>query len=532
MRSEIATTTTTAAAGARDGRAAAVLALALCVALYVLAVAVFPSTGDQDAAIHAIYARFPNHPARYLSAYARPAFAVPYLLPALIGYGAMRATTVAVCAAVAWLTYLTARRVGLARPWLAVPFVLLQPALYVVGVDTMTEPTFALLLAAGLWACAAARPALAAALWSFLPLARPEGPFVIAVVAALWLPAALRAPRRWLPRLALLGLGMATWELACIVVTHDPRFIQETFSWQSGAYPWRGTWYHFLARWPHIVGWGLLPLWLAGVVAAAAANQSGGGVARAAARAAVLRLALAATGVLLVTHTYLYMAGMMASTGFDRYFATLAPLTALLAVAGAERAARLLRERGRARLAAPLLGVLLAAEALHAWVRLDANAIAHTGAEARRGVALAAARAAGGDLRARPFVSADYFGFVFADVDRPGDLMAVGVRDSSLRAIERLPAGTVVLWDDTIGDWWFHLAVEDFTARGFRVLADRRTELGSPLAPLYVRPGSRRWTGRWVLSVFGNGLWPTRPFRQTLLVRAPAAASPVAPASP
>lgn len=498
-----------------------------CVALYALAVALFPSTGDQDAAIHAIYARFPTDPSRYLSAYARPAFAVPYLLPALAGYAAMRATTVAVCAAAAWLTWLTARRIGLARPWLAVPFVMLQPALYVVGVDTMTEPTFALLLAAGLWAYASARHALAAALWSFLPLARPEGPFVVAIAALLWLPATWRDPRRWLPRLALLGLGMVVWELLCIVVARDPTFIRDTFPWQSSAYPWRGTWYHFIGRWPHIVGWGVLPLWLLGVAAAArvVTNRRREGASDVTdAHVAVLRFALVVTGVLLVLHTWLYMTGKMASTGFDRYFATIAPLTAVIAVAGAESATRRLREQGRARLAAPLLATLLAVEAVHAWVRLDANAYAHSGAETRRAVALAARET--GALGAHPFLSADYFGFVFADRDRPGDLMAVGVRDSSLRAIERMPAGTVVVWDDVIGDWWFHLAAEDFTARGYRVLADRRTELGSPLAPLYVRPGSGRWTGRWVLSVFGNGLWPTHPFRQTVLVRdaAPAAA--------
>jgi hypothetical protein len=268
-------------------------------------------------------------------------------------------------------------------------------------------------------------------------------------------------------------------------------------------------------------------------------DESGGVHDAHAARAAVLRLSLAVTAVLLVLHTYLYMAGKMASTGFDRYFATIAPLTAVVAVAGAEVVTTRLGRANRARLAAALLALCLAVEAVHAWVRLDANAIAYTGAETRRGVALAerAARGArassggGGDLHARPFLSADYFGFVFADVDRPGDLMAVGVRDSSLRAIERMPVGTVVLWDDVIGDWWFHVAAEDFTARGYRVVADRRTELGSPLAPLYVRPGSSRWTGRWVLSVFGNGLWPTHPFRQTVLVRETTAAPPLTAAS-
>ena len=93
-------------------RRAALIALAASLVLYLLVLALFPGTGDEDAAIHAIFARFPT-PERVLTIWSRPLFAALYLIPAWLGgYLAMRITTVAICAATAWLTYLVARRAG------------------------------------------------------------------------------------------------------------------------------------------------------------------------------------------------------------------------------------------------------------------------------------------------------------------------------------------------------------------------------------------------------------------------------------
>jgi hypothetical protein len=470
--------------------------MAACLTLYLLAVALYRTTGDQDAAIHAIYARFPVEPSRYLSAWARPLFAVPYLVPALVGYEAMRLTTVALCGATAWLTYLTARRVDLPQAWLAVPLTLLQPALLGVGVDTMTEPTFALALAAGFLAIAHERPALGAAILSFLPLARPEGPFVIVCVALAWLPAALRDPRRWLPRLALFALGVVVWQLGAMIWTGSATFLRDTFPWRSGTTPWRGEWSHYVKGWPQIVGWGTLVLWLAGL--------------RTSARQPLLRIALAATLLLLVVHTRLYMQGTLGSTGFLRYFASIAPLVALVATAGADALSRSMRPAAwRAALA-----VLLVVDVVHAFVRVDSNPGVHMGRATLESVERA--RRLVPDLARRPVVSADYFGYVLLDRDRGGDALPVAAHDVTAPMIARYPAGTVVLWDNATGDWWFHLTVDDFTSRGYRVLWDRQGELRSPLATLYWRKGSGIG-GQWIGQLFGE--WPYRDFRQTVLVK-------------
>lgn len=494
-----------AAAGAPAGHHAAVVALAACLSLYVLALVLYPSTGDQDAAIHAIYARFPLDPSRYLSVYARPLFAVPYLLPALAGYTAMRVTSVLLCGGAAWLTYLTARRLGMRQAWLAIPVVLFQPALLPVGVDAMTEPAFAFTLAAGFLALAHGWRATAAAVLSFLPLARPEGPFVIACVALSWLPAALGdvrrggwgdAARHWLPRFLLFGLGLLVWWVGATAWTGSATFLRDTFPWQSGAHPGRGTWYHYVERWPRIVGWSALVLWFAGL--------------RSSLRSYVLGLSVAITVVLFVLHTYLYMTGVLGSTGFDRYFAAIAPLVALVAVAGGDALARKLPERWWT----AAIGPLLAIAALQAFISIDSHPGSYMGRATLESVRQA--RRLVPDIDRRPLLAADYFGYVFLDRDRDTTALPVGEHGVTAPLLDSYPPGTVVLWDNVTGDWWFHLAVEDFTARGYRLLWERRTELRSPLAELYVRKGSPGWT-QWVQKTWGT--WPYRDFRQAVLVK-------------
>jgi hypothetical protein len=474
-----------------SGRAGALAVLAVSLLPYLFFLVMLPATADQDAALHAIYAIFPSDPSRVLSVWSRPAFAVPYLLPAQLGYFAMRVTTVLVCAITAWLVYRLAERLELRRAWLAIPLFLLQPVLLPVGIDTMTEPTFALILAAGLLALASERRVLAALLLSFLPLARPEGPFVLAVIAIAWLPSAVRDARQWIP-IVLLATGMLVWELSVLVLTHNPHFLQSTFSWSTQATarivnpP-----LHYVARWPHIIGLGTLPLWLLGVWAAR--------------RRPVVRLLVAVTGFIFAVHSYLFATGTLGSTGFDRYFAALAPATAIIALAGVDW---LSAHAPRAALRIAI--AMLVLDALQGMIALDSNPYNHMPA-----ATLEIAQRAAPNVRAGAHVlSADHFGYIFLGVDDRNQLPP-GDRAGSAAAIDTLPAGTVVLWDNVTGDWWYHLATGDFTERKYRVLLTRRFTLESPLGEYYRRAATSRFS-RWY---YWFGDWPVAEYQQTLLLR-------------
>jgi hypothetical protein len=470
---------------------AALVALALSLALYGLALALVPGIGDEDAALHAMYTRFPTDPSRLLSVWSRPAFAILYLLPAQFGYFAMRVFTVGVCALAAWLTYRVAVRLGLRYAWMAIPLVLLQPCLFGVGMDTMTEPVFALVLAGGLLAFASDRLLLAAAIWSFLPLARPEGPFILVLLAVLWLPRVLHS-RRYLAAILLLGLGMVVWELVCYAVTRDWRYLIDTFPWTPTS-PVHGTLLHYVRRWPVIVGWGVLPLSLAGLWPGR--------------RDRVQRLCVLMVLTVLALHTLLFAFGKMASWGYDRYFATLAPANALIALAGLAWLGTL-----APRTMAYVTGLVLVLQGWQAFTTLVFQPMNYMAGATREAIVLAGRLV---DLGTHHVLTADRFGYVFLDDDWGSYVLPVGSHDASVAAIDTLPSGTIVLWDDMVGDWWFHLSFEDFTARGYHLIWSRETTLGSPIAAALERTRAFH-NGRlypWL------GVGTTRPMRQALLIR-------------
>jgi hypothetical protein len=360
-----------------------------------------------------------------------------------------------------------------------------------VGIDTMTEPTFALILAAGLLALAHERRVLAAVLLSFLPLARPEGPFVLAVMAVAWLPSAVRDARQWLP-IVLLATGMLVWELSVLLITHDPKYLQSTFPWSAAeAARIVNPPLHYVTRWPHIIGLGTLPLWLLGLWSSR--------------RSPFLRLLVAITAFVFVVHSYLFATGNLASTGFDRYFAALAPLTAIIALAGLDLLSTRVPQA-----AIRIAVVLLALDAVQGLIAVDSNPYNHVPA-----ATLEMARRVAPRVRAGThLLSADHFGYVFLGVDDRNQL-PVGDHARSAAAIDTLPAGTIVVWDNVTGDWWYHLAASDFTARNYRVLSTRHFTLESPLGEYYHRAATSHLG--WLYYWFGD--WPVAEFRQSLLLR-------------
>jgi hypothetical protein len=445
---------------------AALVALFAALVPYAILLLALPASGDQDAAIHAIYSRWPldpnpaPFPDRVLTVWSRPLFALTYSLPGQLGFTAMRLFTVLVCAATGWLTYLIARRLTLPSPWLAVPLVLLQPVMIQVGTDVMTEPLFALVLAAGLLALVSGRQLLAAALWSFLPLARPEGGPVLAVLAAMWGLEALRNRRALVP-LLLLGLGLVLWEAAVLIITRNWRYLLDTFPWPVHSDRWQGSPFHYLLRSPFILGAAGLVPWVAGLRPSWRAGGS-------------LRLAVLFMSVVLCVHAFLFATGGMASTGFERYFATLAPTNGLIALAGVPWLAE--RMAHRMRWALPLILVL---QAVQGVVWAGAQTLAHLPEATLHAIQEARSRV---DLTDRMVVASDLHTFVFLDMD-PGSRSArlFASRAPALERIGQLPAGTVVIWDNLVGKWWYDLAVEDFTARGYEVLWERTIPLRSPL---------------------------------------------------
>jgi hypothetical protein len=453
---------------------AALAALLAALVPYAVLLVGLPASGDQDAAIHAIYSRWPldpnpaPFPYRVLTVWSRPIFALAYALPGQLGFTAMRVFTVAVCAVTGWLVYLLARRLKLPHPWLAVPLTLLQPVMLQVGMDVMTEPLFALLLAAGMLALESGRRLLAACLWSLLPLARPEGGPVLAVLGLVWGLEALRNRRALVPLLGL-GLGLVLWEATVLALTGNWRYLLETFPWPVQSDQWQGSPFHYLLRWPLILGVAGLVSWLLGLRPSWRAGGS-------------LRLCVLFVSAVLAVHAFLFATGGFASTGFERYFATLAPTNGLIALAGVAW----LVERG-ARWVRYALPPLLALQASQGVLWIEGQTLAHLPKATLQALHEARSRV---NLEGRFVIASDLHAFVFLDIDPgPRDARLRASRDRALKRIEELPVGTVVIWDSMVGHWWYRLDVEDFTARGYQVLWEQEAELRSPLLN---RPSGQR----------------------------------------
>jgi hypothetical protein len=218
-----------------------------------------------------------------------------------------------------------------------------------------------------------------------------------------------------------------------------------------------------------------------------------------------LRLLVAVTGFIFVVHAYLYATGTLGSTGFDRYFAALAPVTAIIALSGID-----LLSRRFPRAAVGVAVACLLLNAVQGSIAIDSNPYNHVPAETLAMVHRVEPRVSAG---AR-VLSADHFGYVFLGVDDQNHL-PVGDHAASVAAIDSLPAGTVVLWDNVTGDWWYRLATSDFTSRKYRVLLTRRITLQSPLGEYYRRAATSRYS-RWYYR-FGN--WPIAEYQQTILFR-------------
>lgn len=151
-----------------------------------------------------------------LDGWGRPLMTLAYLPGALLGDGAVRATSLALCFVAAALCAATARRHGLAMPLLGAVLLLAQPLAATLGFSALPATLFTALLVLSFWLRARGNLVAAALVISFLPLVRLEGVAVIGLCALL----ALRDRQRR-PLLAL-GAGAALWVALSALFANDP----------------------------------------------------------------------------------------------------------------------------------------------------------------------------------------------------------------------------------------------------------------------------------------------------------------------
>jgi hypothetical protein len=443
--------------------------LTVCALAGVLLLFLFKDSAQHDGGAHYLFARWAwRHPEMFLDVWGRPLFTLLYAFPALLNFQAARALTVVVCLATAWQTWQLAWQLKMPRAPLAIPFLFLQPSLFLFCADTMTEPMFALLFVIALRLHLRGRVTAGMFVASLFILTRPEGLFM-SLLWAVWVLRAqfssVQAVIRQLPaailRLLPLGTGMFIWWLAAWLITGDVLFIKH--NWPTN-WPFSGTFYgapgllNYPARLPEIVGPLLLPAFLYGMYRLLKQRELG-----------VLTSSFL---TLFLIHTVMRAYGLMGSAGYPRYLITVAPATALITLAGwnwlAERFAHLAR---------PLR---VAFVALLMTISASANFLYDDGAEWTRDATLVEKTYAWWAAQPRPLTrviwSQPYMCMLLeSDPWQNESFTQDAAKNRQL--MQALPPGTLVFWDAKSGPRWTDVKIEDFRANGFELLHEERAVL-------------------------------------------------------
>jgi hypothetical protein len=449
----------------RDARSA-LLAILFVGAIGVLLVFLFPGSPEQDVDYHFLMARtaWVDH-FYFVDVWARPLFTAIFAPFALWGFTASRFFALAVSLAVAWQTYRLACDLGMQRPWLAILFLVGQPAVFVLFSNLFTELPFALVFVTALRCDFCSRRKLGMLIASFLPLARPEGVF-LCLLWGFWillrpdqketgLPIHRRLATR-LPSTLILGTGVLCWWLAALVITKDPLFILHNWpaTWHQDMYA-RGTYFSYAQRAQKFIGLAFLLPFLLGLL--------GGFRSR--------HWALISSSFLLffLLHSIFLKYGLFGEAGFPRYMASVSPAIALLTLEGWNRffSIKILRP-----ISAVSAVVVLALSFVQGSQFLDSM------------------------IWGRDAIAINQMADWLKQRDRsiPGLIWSNGHmctalgrnmknsppakdRENLLLLLQKAPPGTIVFWDSEIGPNWFGMTSDGIEQRGYQLLLKRRYNL-------------------------------------------------------
>lgn len=437
--------------------------LTLTAAVGVTLCFLYQDSYQQDAPTHYLFARWAwKHPMDFVSVWGRPLFTFLYAFPALISYRATKLFTVVISVATAWQTWQLARQLACKRSELVIPFLFLQPSFLLLCADTMTEPLFALVLVVALRLHLCGRLLAGMLMASLLPLARPEG-FFLCALWGIWMLFEQRAARTlWqrLPLTLILVSGTFLWAFAAVWIMNDPLWLihnwpqnwQADASYGSASYWWyvhKSSWiFGLLLRWPFLIGL-LVLLWTRRFLTGVSAFVT-----------------------IFALHSILFARGAFGSAGYPRYFVCVAPVIAIITLAGWNTCADFI-SRPLRQYAPPVMGLLLAVvmllNGLHALHYVDGWGFARDVRAVNEMHEWFQRHAAATHPVTRLVWSQAYMCVAF-DRDIWEKPFLSYERESNLALLPYLPPGTLIFWDDETGPGWYQMTAADFAVAGFTEL--------------------------------------------------------------
>lgn len=438
----------------------------LCAVVFLFLIAwasLFRHTGDADATFHYLDARVAwVDPGEMLSAWDRPLFKFFLMVPARLGVLPARTAMAALFAVLMWQTIQWARELRIERPILAGVLLILQPTVFGLASDTMTELPMALgiVIAVRMWQRGAWLKSCLVT--SLLPMIRPEGFWLCAMwgVMVRFTTAAGPIARR-IGLAASLTTGTLLWMAACWSIRGDALWFIRVWSWPVETYAayGRGPLWHHVVRWPVHLGAVLTVLWIAGI--------------RPSARERSMRLPWEIWLLIFGLHSILFWRGWFASLGLMRIMATTAPVTALVCLFGWNRMSAWLegrgwRERQRRRLATATLSLATAIVLAHYLLlgqHLRTFPLQRAVAHLRQHDLIATAPA---------IVVSDKTALAEMALPlKPDNVLDPGYSAAELREkLRAMPIGTIGIWDNQRALQWYGISINELTGMGYDILKD------------------------------------------------------------
>lgn len=225
--------------------------LFLYAAIAVLTIIFFNGTGDSgDSIHHYLYAKYaPVHPELFFDHWAKPFFVLLACPFAQFGFMGMKVFNALVSLLTIFLTYKISLELNIKNAAVVVVMMIFAPLYYVLTFSGLTEPLFALMIAASVYFAIKNKYMLACLLISFLPFVRSEGLIIIGVfgIYLLW-------KKQWKP-IPFLLFGSIIYSVAGYFVHHDLLWIftKIPYAELSSTYG-SGKLFHFGDQLMYVVG--------------------------------------------------------------------------------------------------------------------------------------------------------------------------------------------------------------------------------------------------------------------------------------
>jgi hypothetical protein len=272
--------------------------------------------------MHYLFARYaPSYPLLYLDHWAKPVFTI--LASPFAQYGLHGVCIFNVCCSFAagFFIMMALRSLGPivseAGFWASIT----SPQLFMANFTGLTEPTFALIIALGIFLVSIKKMQSAAFIWSLLPLSRTEGFFLLPIFGLLFI-----SDRNY-KACIMLGAGTVLFSIAGGLAKGDFLWLIAQNPYKGEAMYGNGEWNHFLNKSEYIWGVPGTVLLAAGLILPIIFKSK---------MKAIPHLPLWFTHSLVIVffllHTILWWKGLFGSLGLIRVMAAMAPLFALTMV--------------------------------------------------------------------------------------------------------------------------------------------------------------------------------------------------------